>query len=61
MVRLIIASPKDGSLDHEDICWTEDFESPAKDFVRCGYWVHTDEKINIELPSKFPLERTFSR
>ena len=61
MVRLINASPRDGSLLHEDICWTNDFTTPAKEFVRRGYWVHTDKKIDIEFDSRFPINITFSR
>jgi hypothetical protein len=61
MVRLIVASPADGSLDHEDICWTEDFDAPAQDFVRNGFSISIDKKMDIELPAAFPLEHTFSR
>jgi hypothetical protein len=60
-VRIICASPADGSLDKEDVCFTEDFESNPNDFVRFGLAVHTDKIVDIELPSAFPLEHTFSR
>ena len=60
-VRLIQATPPDGSLDREDICWTEDFETPAAEFVRSTLRVIFDQVIEANLPGQFPFEHTFSR
>lgn len=60
-VRVITASPRDGSLNTEDLVFTDDFESPAQDFVRNTLKVYIDQVIEMEIPSGFPLNSTFSR
>lgn len=60
-IRLILASPHDGSLNEEEMIWTADFESPAADFVNSSMKVYFDKKIEADLPHSFPFESLFAK
>ena len=53
-IRVISIASEDGSLDREEIIFTDDFKSPASDFFNLdGMLILTDEIINDNLPSSF--------
>jgi len=58
-IRLIVCSFPNG--ENESISFTEDFEIKAEDFCKSGQTVNIDKKIDMEIPSGFPLEHTFER
>ena len=60
-IRLILASPHDGSLNEEEMIWTADFETPAADFVNSSMKVYFDKVIEADLPHNFPFESNFSK
>lgn len=60
-VRLILASPHDGSLNEEEMIWTADFETIAGDFVKPSLKVYFDKVIEADLPHNFPFESNFSK
>ena len=45
-----------GDLEQEEVTFTEDFNSPAQDFVPQGWTVHTDAIYQMDLPVGFPME-----
>jgi len=57
-VRIIIASNENGS--HEEVHFTEDFETPAEDFF-FNLEVSQDKICECELPSTFPLGYNLKR
>ena len=51
-IRLIIMSNESGS---ETVLFTEQFETPAEDHCSQDQTVDFDQKIEVELPSNFPM------
>ena len=58
-VRVIVCSTENGN--SESITFTDDFDSPAGDWCAPGWSVDIDQKIDMEVPSGFPLCSTFTR
>lgn len=58
-VRFIGMNEKGGSLNKETIVFTEDFDSPASDWLSSGMEVHTDKIIDMQVPMSFPMEKEF--
>lgn len=56
-IRVIVSSTEDGN---EEITFTHDLDSPAKDFVTFGFNLDIDERIPNVMPIGFPFEDTFS-
>lgn len=46
--------------NEERISFTEDAAAPADDFVPHGFKLQSDTLVDIDLPSAFPSEHTFS-
>ena len=57
-VRLIVCSGQEGK---ENMTFTQDFDSPAKDFCLNTWTVDIDKKIDMEIPLGFPMDFTFER
>lgn len=58
-VRLIISSTENG--DQETVFFTEDFNSPAEEFIPPGQTVDFDQSISAELPDYFPMDYELKR
>lgn len=58
-IRLIIQSTGNG--EHETVQFTEDFETPVKDFIIRGCTIDYDKIIDADLPSEFPLNYLLKR
>ncbi len=52
---------RDGSIGPEELYITEDFDSPAIDFVAPGWTVHSDTTAELESAPGFPLEHSFRK
>jgi len=59
-VRFIGMKEQDGSLNKETIVFTEDFSSPASDWLARGMEVYTDKIIDMQVPMCFPMDKEFS-
>ena len=45
-----------GDLEQEEVTFTEDFKSPAHEFVSKGWEIHSDIISQMDLPASFPME-----
>ena len=60
-VRYIQMSPKDENLNTESIVFTDDFDSPASEWLNAGDMVYVDKVIDMQVPVAFPLNHIFTR
>lgn len=54
MIRCIVMDNETGS--NETVVFTEDMEKDAEDYTAPGQSVVTDEKLDVDFPSGFPLD-----
>ena len=59
MIRIIHYSNESGS--HEGVFFTEDLEMDAEDVLPPNCTISSDTKLDIELPSSFPMEYNLTR
>jgi hypothetical protein len=60
-VRILHMDKTSRDLFHEELHFTEDLDTPAKDFLRPGYVVISDTVHEMVLPNGFPTDHTFVR
>jgi len=58
-VRLIVCSNVSG--EEETMTFTDDFEVSSEDYCSSGQTVDIDKKIEMDVPSGFPMNHTFVR
>lgn len=61
MKRLIMYVNKRGNPAKEGVYFTEDYDSPASDFIPLDCEVHSDTVIDADLPSDFPLDTALEK
>jgi len=59
MIRCIMMDTDNGS--NESVVFTEDMDKDAEDFLYPGQKVIEDEKLDVELPSGFPMDYILKR
>ena len=57
--RIITASNDNGN--KEEVYFTEDFDTPATDFISPDLTINCDKVIDEEMPSGFPMNYTLKR
>jgi len=56
MASIRVIGYANADCSREGVTFTEDKDTPAEDFVPHGCELQYDEELDVELPSRFPLE-----